>query len=208
MAKIVKQQTELHDDAALIVLKIFSQSKGITNPLIAKIDNIIPDSSVKNEVTKVTDEDIARHYDATGPEIWEKTKGKVDVFIANVCAGGVISGVDKYLKEQCPHVHIIAVEPKPNHFSGGQQRTPYINPDLLYADQIVSVRKEDAVRSARDVFHLDGVMVNTSAGAAIHAAVRIALRHENYSKHIVVYLPETGDHNLCALLNSFDEFYQ
>ncbi len=206
MAKILKQQTEHHDDAALIVLNIFSQAKGITNPLLAKIDSVTANVRVENGVITDIEEEIARHYDTTGPEIWEKTEGRVDLFIACVCAGGVISGAGKYLREQCPHVHIYAVKIKSDHTPDDPRRLTLANPDIAYADGVFSVRKDDAVRTARDVFHLDGLMVNTPAGAALHAAARLALRHENYGKNIVVYMPDTGDHNLCALLNSFDDF--
>lgn len=156
-------------------------------------------------------ENPAAHYAATGPEIWRDTDGKVDIFVSGVGTGGSISGVGRYLKEQNPSVHIVAVEPDASPvLSGGQPGKHKIQgigagfvPQTLNAslvDEIVRVRDEDALSAAKAVARLDGVLVGVSSGAAVWAGVQLAKRPENQGKTIVALLPDTGERYLSTAL--------
>lgn len=159
----------------------------------------------------------AKHYETTGPEIWEKTEGKVDIFVAGVGTGGTISGVGKYLKEQRPDVHIIAVEPKASPVLNGGVSGPHkiqgigagFVPDTYnsnYVDEIFDVDNDDAIRTAREIAQQEGLLVGISAGAALYAATQIALRRENDGKNIVVLLPDTGERYLSTVLYAFEDY--
>ncbi|MDD6191134.1 MAG: cysteine synthase A [Firmicutes bacterium] len=151
------------------------------------------------------------HYSSTGPEIWEDTEGKVDIFVAGVGTGGTVTGVGRYLKEQNPNVKIVAVEPASSPvLSTGQAGAHKIQgigagfvPDVLNTDIydiIIPVKDEDAFTTGRLVGHKEGVLVGISSGAAVWAAVELAKKPENEGKNIVVLLPDTGDRYLSTPL--------
>lgn len=153
----------------------------------------------------------AAHRETTGPEIWEDTDGKVDIFVAGVGTGGTITGVGQYLKSQNPNVKIVAVEPasSPVLSKGiaGAHKLQGIGagfvPDVLDTeiyDKIVPVENEDAFVMGRKAGTLEGVLVGISSGAALWAAVELAKDEENRGKNIVVLLPDTGDRYLSTEL--------
>lgn len=147
------------------------------------------------------------HYETTGPEIYEDTDGKVDIFVAGIGTGGTITGVGCYLREKNPHVQIIGVEPasSPLLTEGragshglqgiGANFVPSILDTKLY-NEIITVTEEAAYAAGREVAQKEGLLVGISAGAAIHAALEVAKRPENKGKNIVVLLPDTGDRYL------------
>ena len=147
------------------------------------------------------------HYETTGPEIYEDTDGKVDIFVAGIGTGGTITGVGRYLREKNPHVQIIGVEPasSPLLTEGragshglqgiGANFVPSILDTKLY-NEIITVTEEAAYAAGREVAQKEGLLVGISVGAAIHAALEVAKRPENKGKNIVVLLPDTGDRYL------------
>ena len=159
----------------------------------------------------------AKHYATTGPEIWEQTEGKVDIFVAGVGTGGTVSGIGKALKEKNPDVRIIAVEPKTSPVLNGGQSGPHkiqgigagfipatYNGDVV--DEVYDVDNDDAIRTGRELAQQEGLLVGISSGAAAYAASQIALRPENKGIRIVVLLPDTGERYLSTVLYAFDEY--
>ena len=147
------------------------------------------------------------HYESTGPEIYEDTDGKVDIFVAGIGTGGTITGVGRYLREKNPDVQIIGVEPasSPLLTEGragshglqgiGANFVPSILDTKLY-NEIIPIKEEEAYAADRAVAQKEGLLVGISSGAAIHAALEVAKRPENKGKNIVVLLPDTGDRYL------------
>ena len=147
------------------------------------------------------------HYESTGPEIYEDTDGKVDIFVAGIGTGGTITGVGRYLRKKNPDVQIIGVEPasSPLLTEGragshglqgiGANFVPSILDTKLY-NEIIPVKEEEAYAAGRAVAQKEGLLVGISSGAAIHAALEVAKRPENKGKNIVVLLPDTGDRYL------------
>ena len=149
----------------------------------------------------------AAHRASTGPEIWEDTGGKVDIFVAGVGTGGTITGVGQYLKEKNPAVKIVAVEPQDSPVLGGGCPGPHgiqgigagFVPAVLDTgvyDEIIPVSGEDAYTAGRRVGRTEGVLVGISSGAAVWAALTLARRSENRGKTIVALLPDGGDRYL------------
>ena len=151
------------------------------------------------------------HYETTGPEIWEDTDGKVDIFVAGVGTGGTVTGVGEYLKSKNPGVRVVAVEPKssavlstgvagPHKIQGiGAGFVPDVLNTRIY-DEILPVTNEDAFQTGKTVGRAEGVLVGISSGAAVLAAVELAKRPENEGKTIVALLPDTGDRYLSTPL--------
>ena len=179
---------------------------------IAKAEELakeIPDSFIPGQF--VNPANAAAHRETTGPEIWQDTDGKVDVFVAGVGTGGTITGVGEYLKRQNPHVKVVAVEPasSPVLSKGvaGSHKIQGIGagfvPEVLNTDiydEIIPVKDEDAFAQGRAMGQREGVLVGISSGAALWAAIQVAKRPENEGKTIVVLLPDTGDRYLSTPL--------
>lgn len=153
----------------------------------------------------------AAHREHTGPEIWEDTDGKVDIFVAGVGTGGTLTGVGEYLKSQNPNVKIVAVEPATSAVLStgvaGAHKIQGIGagfvPDVLNTsvyDEIITVSNEDAFATGKAIGKNEGVLVGISSGAATFAAIELARREENEGKTIVVLLPDTGDRYLSTPL--------
>ena len=151
------------------------------------------------------------HYRTTGPEIWEDTEGRVDLFVAGVGTGGTVTGVGRYLKEQNPEVKIVAVEPAsspllskgyagPHGLQGiGANFVPELLDREIY-DEVITVTEEEAFGAARTLAKTEGILCGISSGAALFAGETLAKRKENTGKNIVVLLPDTGDRYLSTAL--------
>lgn len=147
------------------------------------------------------------HVESTGPEIWDDTDGKVDIFVAGVGTGGTITGVGEYLKKRNPEIMVVAVEPDASPvLSGGQAGSHMLQgigagfvPEVLNTkiyDEIIRVKNEDAMSAGRELARAEGILVGITSGAAVFAAAELALRPENEGKLIVALLPDTGERYL------------
>ena len=179
---------------------------------IAKADELakeIPNSFIPGQF--VNPANPAVHKATTGPEIWEDTDGKVDIFVAGVGTGGTVTGTGEYLKEQNPNVKVVAVEPagSPVLSKGtpGAHKIQGIGagfvPDVLNTsvyDEIIAVENDDAFATGKLIGKKEGVLVGISSGAAVWAAIELAKRPENKGKTIVALLPDTGDRYLSTPL--------
>ncbi len=172
-----------------------------------------PNSFVPQQFKNLANPEI--HRKTTAEEIWNDTDGKVDFFVSGVGTGGTITGVGEVLKARNPEVKIVAVEPFDSQVIAGGKPGPHkiqgigagFVPDILNTsiiDEIIPVKNEDALRTGRKLAKTEGLIVGISSGAAVYAALQLALREENKGKRIVVILPDTGERYLSTLLYQFD----
>lgn len=165
----------------------------------------LPDSFIPSQFSNTANPQA--HYNTTGPEIWEDTDGKVDIFVAGVGTGGTVSGVGEYLKSKNPDIKIIAVEPAGSPVLSKGISGPHMLqglgagfiPDTLNTkiyDEIITVENADALETGRQIAVTEGALVGISSGAALWAATQVAKRPENAGKIIVVVLPDTGERYL------------
>lgn len=177
------------------------------NELSAEIEN----SFVPSQFSNFSNAEM--HKKTTGPEIWEDTDGKVDIFVAGVGTGGTITGVGEYLKSKNPDIKIVAVEPKDSPVLSGGKPGPHkiqgigagFIPDILNTsvyDEVIQVASEDAFENGRILAQKEGILVGISSGAALYAAKELSKRPENKGKTIVVMLPDTGERYLSTAMFS------
>lgn len=173
--------------------------------IVATTENAILASQFSNEANP------AIHYNTTGPEIWEATDGKVDIFVAGIGTGGTISGSGKYLKEQNPNVKVVAVEPKDSPLLSEGRVGPHkiqglganFVPDTLdrgIYDSVTPVSAEDAMRTSRLLATQEGILGGISSGAAVWAALEEAKKSENKDKLIVAIVPDFGERYISTAL--------
>ena len=173
--------------------------------LASQIENSFIPGQFENPANPTT------HYKTTGPEIYEQTEGKVDIFVAGVGTGGTISGIGKYLKEKNPEVKVVAVEPASSPVlstgKGGAHKIQGIGAgfvpetlDTKIYDEIITVENEDAFATGKEMAKTEGILVGISSGAALYAVKELAKREENAGKTIVVLLPDGGDRYLSTPL--------
>ena len=179
---------------------------------IAKAEELaqeIPNSFIPGQF--VNPANPAVHKATTGPEIWEDTDGKVDIFVAGVGTGGTVTGVGEYLKSQNPAVKVVAVEPASSPVlskgTPGAHKIQGIGAGFVPAvlntgvyDEIITVENDDAFATGKKIGKAEGVLVGISSGAAVWAAIELAKRPENKGKTIVALLPDTGDRYLSTAL--------
>ena len=179
---------------------------------IAKADELakeIPNAFIPGQF--VNPANPKAHIATTGPEIWDDTDGKVDIFVAGVGTGGTVTGVGEFLKEQNPQIKVVAVEPATSPVLSKGQAGPHkiqgigagFVPDVLDTqvyDEIIPVENEDAFATGRAVGNKEGVLVGISSGAAVWAALQLAKRPENEGKTIVALLADTGERYLSTAL--------
>ncbi|MBQ4602487.1 MAG: cysteine synthase A [Clostridia bacterium] len=179
---------------------------------IAKAEELvkeIPDAIIAGQFTNPANPKA--HYETTGPEIYEDTEGKVDIFVAGVGTGGTLTGTGRYLKEKGPNIKVIAVEPDDSPLLSGGNAGPHsiqgiganFIPEILdreVYDEVIRVKTEEAYSLARLMGKKEGILCGISGGAALYAASEIAKRPENKDKNIVVILPDSGDRYLSTEL--------
>ena len=186
-------------------------AKGIKGAIAKaeKLSREIPNSFIPGQF--VNPANPKAHFETTGPEIFDDTDGKVDIFVAGVGTGGTVTGVGQYLKSRNPSVKVVAVEPKssavlstgvagPHKIQGiGAGFVPDVLDTKVY-DEIIPVTNEDAFAAGKEIGRSEGVLVGISSGAALWAGIDLAKRPENAGKTIVVLLPDTGDRYLSTPL--------
>ena len=177
----------------------------------SELANEIPDSFIAGQFVNPSNPKV--HRETTGPEIWQDTDGKVDIFIAGVGTGGTLTGTAEYLKSQNSNVKVIAVEPFNSPvLSAGRSGAhkiqgigPGFVPEVLNTriyDEIITIKDEDALSTGKLIGRLEGFLAGISSGAALHAAILTAQKSENEGKNIVIILPDTGERYLSTQLFS------
>lgn len=186
-------------------------AKGMTGAIqkAEELSKEIPNSFIPGQF--VNPANPAVHFATTGPEIWEDTNGKVDIFVAGVGTGGTLSGTGKFLKSKNPDIKVVAVEPASSPVLSKGESGPHkiqgigagFVPETLDTDvydEIIAVANEDAFKTGKEIARSEGFLVGISSGAAVWAAAELAKRPENKGKTIVAILPDTGDRYLSTPL--------
>lgn len=207
----VERRTMLAAYGAEIVLT--EGAKGMSGAIekAAELEKEIEGAVVLGQFVNPANPDA--HYRTTGPEIWEQTDGKVDIFVSAVGTGGTLTGAGKYLKEKNPGVKVVAVEPASSPVLSGGKAGPHkiqgigagFVPDTLDTsvyDEVITIENDDAFAEGKRFAAAEGVLVGISAGAALKAASILASRPENAGKTIVAILPDSGDRYLSTPLFS------
>lgn len=210
----VERRTLLSAYGAELVLT--EGAKGMAGA-IAKAEELketIPDAVILGQFDNPANP--AAHSKTTGPEIWEQTDGKVDIFVAGVGTGGTITGIGNYLKKQNPEVQIVAVEPAGSPVLSGKKAgahglqgigagfVPAVLDTQVY-DEVMTITEEEAYEAGKIFASVEGIMVGISSGAALKAAEKLAKYPENKGKTIVVLLPDSGDRYLSTPLYQISE---
>lgn len=193
---------------AEIVLTVGAKGMAGSVAKAEELQKEIPNSIIAGQF--VNDANPAAHIMTTGPEIWEDTEGKVDIFVAGVGTGGTITGVGQYLKSKNPDIKVVAVEPFDSPLLSGGKAGPHglqgiganFVPECLDTgiyDEIVTVTTEQAMAELRELAQTEGIFAGITSGAAMYAGLELAKRPENEGKLIVVFLPDTGERYLSVL---------
>lgn len=210
----VERQLLMSAYGAEVVLSDGSKGMSGAIALAEELAKTFPNSYIPNQFSNPVNPQI--HFETTGPEIWEDTEGKVDLFVAGVGTGGTITGVGKYLKSMNSQIEVVAVEPKSSPvLSGGAPGAHQIQgigagfiPSILDTniyDEVVQVSNEEAFSVARSVGKCEGILVGISGGAALSATIELAKRPCNKGKNIVVLFPDAGDRYLSTPLYNVDK---
>ena len=210
----VERQLLMSAYGAEVVLSDGSKGMSGAIALAEELAKTFPNSYIPNQFSNPVNPQI--HFETTGPEIWEDTEGKVDLFVAGVGTGGTITGVGKYLKSKNSQIEVVAVEPKSSPIlSGGAPGAHQIQgigagfiPSILDTniyDEVIQVSNEEAFSVARSVGKSEGILVGISGGAALSAAIELAKRPCNKGKNIVVLFPDAGDRYLSTPLYKVDK---
>lgn len=201
----VERRNLLKAYGAKIVLTPGSQGMKGAIAKAKELQESTPNSLIPSQFTNL--ENPQAHYETTGPELWEQTDGKIDIFVAGVGTGGTISGTGKYLKEKNPNIKIVAVEPEGSPVLSQGKAGPHgiqgigagFVPDTLNTqiyDEIITVTNENAYNTGRAIVQKEGLLVGISSGASVYAAIQLAKRPENEGKRIVALMPDTGERYL------------
>ena len=210
----VERQLLMSAYGAEVVLSDGSKGMSGAIALAEELAKTFPNSYIPNQFSNPVNPQI--HFETTGPEIWEDTEGKVDLFVAGVGTGGTITGVGKYLKSKNSQIEVVAVEPKSSPIlSGGAPGAHQIQgigagfiPSILDTniyDEVIQVSNEEAFSVARSVGKCEGILVGISGGAALSATIELAKRPCNKGKNIVVLFPDAGDRYLSTPLYKVDK---